>query len=455
MVFFRNSTRLRVSQTLIAACLALVTLGAQSAPPSGAPAQQPPPPAPAGQQPPPPTPAGQQTPPSGVVTPPAPAQPTFSVQVNLVTTDVIARDGAGQFVADLDRKDLEVFEDGVKQEIASLVLVHGGRVYNLQLPPPPPNPEGIVLPTTRPASDAAGRIFLLFVDDLHLDFRNTGRIRELFKRISKNLIHDGDMFGIVSTGPSSLAIDLTYDRRRLDEAIKRITGNGLKPSDILEAPETSQGPSEVRYRAHVAFSTLTDLVRELERVQNRRKAIIYVSNGYDFNPFPEGRLGDDPYFGTPDNLGRDSSATDSMRQGQQFADADLARDLADVTRAANRANASIYTIDPRGLVGGPDIDEQVDPTEWQTYVRKTQDSLRVMADLTGGLAVVNQNDFDKALKRIDAETSDYYILGYYSTNPDPTRRTRKVEVKTPRKDVDIWARSSYSLKRPQPPSSQR
>ena len=34
----------------------------------------------------------------------------------------------------------------------------------------------------RPTSDAAGRIFLIFVDDLHLDFRNTGRIRDLFKR---------------------------------------------------------------------------------------------------------------------------------------------------------------------------------------------------------------------------------------------------------------------------------
>ena len=62
-------------------------------------------------------------------------------------------------------------------------------------------------------TDVAGRIFLLFVDDLHLDFRNTGRIRDLFKKIAKNLIHDGDMFGIVSTGPSSLAIDMTYDKQ--------------------------------------------------------------------------------------------------------------------------------------------------------------------------------------------------------------------------------------------------
>ena len=61
--------------------------------------------------------------------------------------------------------------------------------------------------------------------------------------------------------------------------------------------------------------------------------------------------------------------------------------------------------------------------EWSNYVRKSQDSLRVIAEETGGYAVVNQNDFDKALKRIDAETSDYYVIGYYSTNPDPTKKT--------------------------------
>ena len=71
-----------------------------------------------------------------------------------------------------------------------------------------------------------------------------------------------------------------------------------------------------------------------------------------------------------------------------------------------------------------------------------------MAEQTGGIAVVNQNDFDKALKRIDAETSDYYMLGYYSSNPDPTKRSRKVEVKTGRADTSVWARSGYTLKRP-------
>lgn len=380
-------------------------------------------------------------------------KPTFQVQINYVTTDLVARDSSGRFVADLTKDELEVYEDGVRQEIASFTLVHGGRVINTIAPPPPPVEEGIILPPSRPRTDTAGRIFLLFVDDLHLDFRNTPRIRELFKKISNTLIHDGDLFGVVSTGPSSLAIDLTYDRKRLDEAIKRISGSGLRPSDIIGGPESAEGPSEVRYRAHVAFSTAYDILQNLAQIQNRRKAIIYVSNGYDLNPFEAARYGEDRIYGNPGGVPTDSDSPlprvdETTRQTQQFADADLARQLADLTRAANRANTTIYTIDPRGLVGGPDLDERIDPVEWNQYVRKSQDSLRVIAEETGGIAVVNQNDFDRALKRIDAETSDYYVLGYYSSNPDPTRRTRRIEVKTTRKGVDVWARSSYTLKRP-------
>ena len=404
------------------------------------------------------TPATQQPQPQA-----PPAQPTtrsdqvIRTRVDLVTTDVIVRDSNGQFVADLKKDDFEVFEDDVKQELVSFTLTHGGRIFNVAAPPPPVAEEGIILPAARPTSDAAGRIFLLFVDDLHLDFRNTPRIRDLFKKVAKELIHEGDMFGIVSTGPSSIAIEMTYDRRRLDEAIKKISGAGLAPKDILDVPEGQQGPPEVRYRAHVAFSTAYDIMQKLQQVHNRRKAFIYVSNGYDFNPFATSRdkalrerygrpSSDSDGDGNADNPDDSNPFLDRTRN--VFHEADLASELSELTRAANRANASIYTIDPRGLVGMPDLDEKVDMVEWQDHVRSTQDSLRVLAELTGGTAVINQNDFDKALKRIDNETSDYYVVGYYSSNPDPTKKRRRIEIKLKRPNLSLRYRTEYSLKPP-------
>jgi VWFA-related protein len=310
---------------------------------------------------------------------------------------------------------------------------------------------------------------MIFVDDLHMDFNNTGRIRDLFKKISKELIHDGDMFGVVSTGPSSIAIDMTYDRKRLDEAISKISGAGLKPTEIIETPDGSQGPPEVRYRAHVAFSTAYDILNNLEQVHNRRKAFIYVSNGYDFDPFSKSRAkeanqrfsqmtgqncdtssGDNSNCGSNGDASVDTQSNPFSKGGNEFAAADLASELSELTREANRANTTFYTIDPRGLVGGPDLDEtKLDMQDWQDHIRETQSSLRVIAELTGGYAVINQNDFEKALKRIDAETSDYYVLGYYSSNPDPLKKRRNIEVRVKKAGkYDLKYKTSYTLRPP-------
>jgi VWFA-related protein len=401
--------------------------------------------------------------PEGVLVAPQAPREIIRRSVDLVTNTVIVRDANGQFVANLGKNDFEVLEDGVKQDVITFVLTHGGRVLSDVSAPAPPVQEGILLPPARPTNDASGRIFMIFVDDLHMDFRNTGRIRDLFKRISKEVVHDGDLFGIVSTGPSSIAIDMTYDRKRLDEAINKISGSGLKPEEIIETPDGSQGPPEVRYRAHVAFSTAYDVLQKMEQVHNRRKAFIYVSNGYDFDPFSKSRAkeanarysamtGGSNTSGDGSSTSSDSSSSSDTnpfsKGGNEFAAADLASELSELTREANRANTAIYTIDPRGLVGGPDLDEtKLDMVDWQDHIRETQSSLRVIAELTGGFAVVNSNDFDKALKRIDGETSDYYVLGYYSSNPDPFKKRRMIEIKVKAAGkYDLNYKPSYTLK---------
>jgi VWFA-related protein len=406
------------------------------------------------------TPPPAQKPQEGVLTPPQQQPPVIRRSVDLVTTDIVVRDDQGQFVSSLSKKDFDVYEDGVKQDVVTFVLTHGGRVLNDSSTPPPPQQEGLLLPPPRPTNDASGRIFLLFVDDLHMDFRNTGRIRDLFKKISKELIHQDDMFGIVSTGPSSIAVDMTYDHKRLDEAINKIAGNGLKPEEIIEVPDGSQGPPEVRYRAHVAFSTAYDVLKNLEQVHNRRKAFIFVSDGYDYDPFKKARAAAEiereggsctnpadptscsaPGSTQASNTGAgDGSNTqdqvnpfDQNHTSNEFAAADLAAELSELTKEANRANVTMYTIDPRGLVGGPDLDQtKIDMTDWQDYVRESQNS---------------QNDFDKALKRIDAETSDYYVLGYYSSNPDPLKKKRNIEIKVSKAGkYDLRYKTSYTLK---------
>jgi VWFA-related protein len=397
--------------------------------------------------------------------PPNP-QPTFRSGVTAVTTDVIPRDRDGRFVSDLTKDDFTVLEDGVPQTISAFSLVHGGRTFNLLAPAPAQAaPEGIVLPTrTRPVEDVAGRVLVIFVDDVHFEPEYTPHVRRLIEDIERHLLHDGDLVGMVSSGPSNIATGLSYDRKAVAAAATKIRGSGLTSQEIFRMLDTSQGPADVRNRAQLAFYTAYDLLGEMERIQNKRKALIFISAGYDFDPFAEGRKGTDRVMG-----GRFSEPTRFLSQNQEdnpyfalpkvTADIDLFLYMRELTLTANRANVSVFTVDPRGLAGVVDAGNYVDQSEWRTYLQKTQSTLRFIAEETGGFAVVNVNDFASEFKKIDAATSDYYLIGFTSTNPDPTRRLRRLEVTVGRPDITVAARSAYSLKTsgtpPRPPAPSR
>ena len=112
----------------------------------------------------------------------------------------------------------------------------------------------------------------------------------------------------------------------------------------MQGLSSSQGPAELRHRAHVAFSTAYDLMRNLEKVQNRRKAVIYISSGYDFNPFVEGRLEEQARRAgiteSTDESGSTVAAKEQLRSNESYRDirsqqelaaTDLMRELWDLT----------------------------------------------------------------------------------------------------------------------------
>ena len=379
-------------------------------------------------------------------------QPTFRGGVTLVTTDVIPHDAQGRFVADLTRENFTVLEDGQPQAVVSFSLVHGGRTFNLLTPPSAATaaPEGIVLPPVRrPTAEAAGRVFLIFIDDLHFEPELSPHVRKLLQTIGDSLIHEGDLVALVSSGPSYISIGPTYDKKLMMEAVGKVRGSGLIPAEIFKMLESSQGPADIRARAQTAFYTAYGILNDLEQVSNKRKAVIYISTGYDFDPFAEGRAGRDRVQGGrfSDPLSEiNDQENPYFRMSAVTADIDLHKLMRELVLSANRANATVYTVDPRGLAGVVDLASFADQSEWRTYIQKTTSTLRYLADETGGFPVVNTNDFASSFKRIDAETSDYYVLGYYSSNPDPTKRVRAIEVKVDRPNIAVSARRAYSLK---------
>jgi len=316
----------------------------------------------------------------------------------LITVDAIARDGRGAFVGDLSKDDFVVREAGVAQDVATLVVSRGGRVEDLT--PEATPPAQTELPRLPGSSGVPGRFVLFVIDDLHLDFVNTGRLRDLLKRIEAAVIHEGDLLAAVSTGPSSVAVDLTYDRKRLQEAIGRMSGSGLPSADIIASASRS---SEVRSRARIALVTAEQVIASFGKVRDRRKTVILVSNGYD---------------------------------------APLAGEAAALTRAAKLANAAIYTFDARELLAAQDAAQPADSAALTAHRRATLDSLLTMSEQTGGFTVLTRESVDAALARIDAETGDYYVIGYRAKAVEGPAPTLPLEISVRRPGVEVRHRPS-------------
>ncbi len=231
-----------------------------------------------------------------------------------------------------------------------------------------------------------GIVWLVFVDELHINFTNTGRLKTLLHTVASELFEDGDSIGILSgDGPSQLAGELTADRNLVEQQIGQVSGAGLKLSEIRD-PD-SEG-NEVRYRMHIALSSAYNALGRLEQLRDRRKAIIYVSNGYLF-------------VSSPTDIAAPSEANPFSVRGDRFSVDHVRSEVAALIAEARRANVAIFAIDPRSMPGAAIVDPAVFAADWDSYMAATRSSLRLLSDRTGGFAIVDE-DLAGGLRRINS-----------------------------------------------------
>jgi hypothetical protein len=125
---------------------------------------------------------------------------------------------------------------------------------------------------------------------------------------------------------------------------------------------------------------------------------------------------------------------------------DNRRHFENIMDTANRANASFYTVDPRGLAVfdspmGPEAPPPVSVD--MANLKHRLDTLRTLAENTDGIAAISNNDLDVSLRRISDDLSSYYLLGYYSTNRKLDGRFRRLEVRVKQPGIDVRARRGY------------
>jgi len=369
-----------------------------------------------------------------------PAPPvTFRVEVNYVEVDVQVTDRSGNPVRDLRREDFEVFEDGKPQkvELFSVVDLPVERAERPLFASAPVEPD-----VQSNARQFDGRIYVILLDDLHTLATRSQLVKRAARQFIERHLGANDLAAVVHvSGRADAGQEFTANKRLLLAAVDKFMGRRLPSTTIARTEEyyRQQGirqpgdrvndpfDQERGFNARSAMETLRNVARFLDGVRGRRKALVLFSEGIDYDIYDV------------INNREASTVLDSVR---------------DAISAATRANVAFYTVDPRGLATLGDESIEVgsfpdDPTlnigisSLQNDLRLSQDSLRVLADETGGFAVVNTNDFPSAFDRLVRENSSYYVLGYYPTNDRRDGRFRKIEVKVARPGVEVRARKGY------------
>ena len=113
---------------------------------------------------------------------------------------------------------------------------------------------------------------------------------------------------------------------------------------------------------------------------------------------------------------------------------------------ANRVNVTFYPVGAQGLaVFDSDIGPEPPPPPAQdaANLRNRQNGLRLLADMTDGVAIVNTNNVAPLLKRVVDDMSSYYLMSYASTNSKLDGRFRSINVRLSRPGVQTRFRRGY------------
>jgi len=398
-----------------------------------------------------PAPSAQQQQPSP---PPAQQPPTFKVRVDFVEVDAVVTDREGRLVRDLTKEDFQVLEDGKSQTITNFthVDIPIDKDNRPLFAASPIEPD---VKTNEKPFD--GRVYVMVVDDLHTRFGRTVRVKTAAKQFIERRLGANDLMAVVHTSGSTdsnqeftsnkrlllAAVDKTHGRK-LDSATANKTNEYNNTRGIRQPGDPLNDPDDMErgFNARTTLDTLRSVAEWFGSVRGRRKAILFVSEGIDYDIY-------DIISQSGSNHQSASTVMDATREA---------------IGAATRSNVAIYGIDPRGLtdLGDESIEIGSFPDDTslgvgqgslQNELRLSQDSLRTLSEETGGFAVVNRNDFSTAFQRIVEDNSSYYVLAYYPPDPRPGR-IHKIDVRLTRPGLTVRARKAYlTPKKVDPPKT--
>jgi VWFA-related protein len=350
---------------------------------------------------------------------------TLTAKSQLVVETVVAKDKEGKFIPGLSAKDFTVIEDGTPQTIR--FCEHQDlAAEETPVARAAPGTEQIKiykkLSRTQLAPEAPEnsryknrRLLALYFDMSAM--RPPDQIRALtaaekFLRAQMTTV---DLVAILRYQGGSVDIlqDFTADRNKLLSILETmIVGEGQGSVETIDDASSADtgaafGQDDTEFnvfntdRQLSALQTASKMLSQLQE----KKSLIYFASGLRLNGI--------------DN------------QAQLHATVD----------AAIRAGVSFWPIDARGLVAEAPLGDasQGSPGNSGMYsgtaalannnnFQQSQDTLYALAGDTGGKALFDTNDLTRGIVQAQQAISDYYVVGYYTSNTARNGHFRRVKI---------------------------
>ncbi len=359
------------------------------------------------------------------------------VYTDLIQTDVMVFDKAGNFVNGLRREDFDLRIDGKVKPIDFFEQVTVGTANEeSQLSAARGSSSTNKAGTLTPNPLDRGRTIFFYVDDLHLDLGSLDATRKTITEFIDKEMSQNDEVAIASaSGQIGFLQQLTDNKTVLRNALQRIKVRPYNVRDSERPPMTEyqallidsydrdvtgyfvqellrnypgmsadQAENQVRGRSHILLQQaahittntlvgLESLIRSSSKLPGR-KLVFFLSGGFFL-----------------DN--RNSDVIGKLRR---------------ITSAAARSGAVIYSMDARGLVTS--LQDASTESAFDVSgvlaraslgeLRASQDSLNALARDTGGKPIFNTNALGTGLSRALKETAVYYLLAW-----KPDQETQK------------------------------
>jgi len=350
---------------------------------------------------------------------------TIKVQSNLVVEAVEVKDKQGHFVQGLTAKDFVLTEDGVPQTIkycehqdlsetakplpAMTSATEDVTIYNRLAR------EAIAPETMDNQRYKDKRLLALYFDMTALPPADQMRALEAAEKFIRTQMTTADLVSIMRYQGGSVDIlqDFTADRNRLLSILETMVvgeGQGLEgTTDDASSADTGaafgQDDGEFNvFNTDRQLAALQTAAHMLGQV-SEKKSLIYFASNLRLNGI--------------DN------------QAQMHATAD----------EAIKSGVTFWTVDARGLVASAPMGDasQGSPGGQSMYTgasaqaitsnfQRSQDTLYALAGDTGGKAFLDNNDLTGGIVQAQESISDYYLIGYYTTNTEPNGKFRRIRI---------------------------